>query len=193
MRKDSLKLQEERIYACEDEEDVEDLWYKIALKAQNYVHKDIKGLLTFVEDLNPNSMKDLNSMAETRAGIDPKTGELIVDIHFDRSFYDLTVLYQVGVVCHEMGHAERIYDLYDQLLAGEITVDDWNKESKSGGHGNEWKKITRNIAIAANIKPEVATLEKIDFTDDTYFQSKLDDLEAGRKFSKAYGSGDIPF
>lgn len=175
-----MRMLEEIVQACETVEDIEDLWYKVASKAKSYLHEDIAGLQIFVEDLNPESIDDINAIAETRAEVDEETGELLVTIYFDEAFYALTTLYQVAVVCHEMGHAERIYNLYDNLLIGEI--EDWNKEARSGGHGAEWKKITRNIAVANAIKSELALIERIDYTDDKYFQSKLADIENGRTF-----------
>lgn len=108
--------------ACEDVEDIEDLWYQIATRAKSHLHAEIAGLAITEEDLNPKSVADPNPIAETR--VELVDGELFVDIYIDSAFYALKPEWQAAVIVHEMGHAEDVYRLYDKLLAGEATVSD---------------------------------------------------------------------
>lgn len=160
---------------CEDESDIEDLWYQIATRAKNHLHDEIAGLSIVEEELNPKTLSDPNPIAETRAEI--VDGDLFVDIHVDPAFYDLKAEWQAAVIVHEMGHAEDIYRLYDKLLKGEATVEDWKKKANpaysNGGHDLDWKQVTRELAMACGVKADMALLTVIDFTDDTLFQAAL--------------------
>lgn len=170
--KRSLK---ESTKTCETVEDIEVLWYQIATRAKSHLHAEIAGLNIVEENLDSKSVADPNSLAETRAEV--VDGDLFVDIHVDPVFYGLKPDWQVAVLVHEIGHAEDIYRLYDKLLSGEATIDDWKKKANpvysNGGHDLDWKSVTRDIALACGVKADMALLTVIDFTDNKLFQTNL--------------------
>lgn len=164
----------EELHESYDDEDEEikrtilKLWPQFAKKAG--IDKRIQNLQIKFENIDT---LELNAAATTDMELVDK--DLKLGIAIDPIIFCFKTERLIGVLIHEMAHAEIVYELYDKYINGEIDFDTLKEGCKQNqNHFEPWKKAATYISERNDLNPDYATITEIDFEDDDIYN----DLEA---------------
>lgn len=151
------------------------LWPQFAKKAK--VDERIQNLPIKFEDIDT---LELNAAATTDMELVDK--ELKLGITIDPIIFCFKTERLLGVLCHEMAHAEIVYELYDKYIDNEISFEALKEECKQNQkHYEPWKKAATYISERNNLNPDYATITEIDFEDDDLYEDS-EPLQEGKDY-----------
>ena len=171
-RRKKIKIEKIKESYEEENKEIEDLilklWPKLAKKSN--VDERIADLEIKFEEID-----DLDCNAAATTNMELKDKELNLSISIDPIIFCFKIELLVGVLCHEMAHAEIVCKLYNKYIKNEIDFNKFKEGCKQNQkHFEPWKKEAKMIAIKNNIDPKYSTITEIDFGDDDNYQEESD-------------------